>query len=215
MVYVIGFLMVLEVIVCVLLTLLVLMQRPRQEGLGAAFGGGMLDNYAGAQATNVLQKATTYLGVALFVLTFALAVLVAHSDTRSVNLPALVDESDKKAAETAPAEPAAVSTETPAPAPAATEEKPAAEATPTPATTPAPVAPVTPAPAPEAPVPAPTPAPAPEAEKPAAPAPAPVAPESTPAPAAPTPAPQATEKPAETPAPATEDTPLGPPPAAQ
>ena len=35
---VITLLTILEVIVCLLLSLLVLMQRPRQEGLGAAFG---------------------------------------------------------------------------------------------------------------------------------------------------------------------------------
>ncbi|MFZ4767225.1 MAG: preprotein translocase subunit SecG, partial [Roseimicrobium sp.] len=69
----IGFLTVLEVLVCLLLILIVLMQRPRQEGLGAAFGSGMMDSLAGAQTTNVLQKGTTWLGAVMIALTFTLA----------------------------------------------------------------------------------------------------------------------------------------------
>jgi preprotein translocase subunit SecG len=100
----IGLLTVLESIVCILLILIVLMQRPRQEGLGAAFGSGMMDSLAGAQTTNVLQKATTWLGIALFVLTFLLAIAVAK--TTAPTAPSLVGD--------APAAPA-----TPVPAPAA------------------------------------------------------------------------------------------------
>ncbi len=99
----IGFLMVLETLVCLLLILIVLMQRPRQEGLGAAFGSGMTDQMFGAQTTNVLQKGTTWLGIIFFILTFCLAILVAHQDTRKASLPKLVDEADKKAIPTAPA----------------------------------------------------------------------------------------------------------------
>ena len=49
-------------LVSLLVVLLVLMQRPKSEGLGAAFGGGMTENLFGAQTTNVLQKATRWLG---------------------------------------------------------------------------------------------------------------------------------------------------------
>src|SRR6188472_2133994 len=100
--FLIGFLTFLEVLVCILLILIVLMQRPKQEGLGAAFGGGMMDSLAGAQTTNVLQKGTTYLGIFLFLLTTLLAWAVAHNSRRDAK--SFVKESDKSAA-TAPAIP--------------------------------------------------------------------------------------------------------------
>jgi preprotein translocase subunit SecG len=77
----IGILTFIEVLVCLLLILFVLMQRPRQEGLGASFGEGMMSQIAGAQTTNVLQKLTVYLAVLLFILTLSLAVLTARQQT--------------------------------------------------------------------------------------------------------------------------------------
>ena len=74
----IGILTVVEVIVCLLLILLVLMQRPRQEGLGASFGDSTMNQLVGAQTTNVLQRGTVYLAVFLFILTLALAVLTTR-----------------------------------------------------------------------------------------------------------------------------------------
>jgi preprotein translocase subunit SecG len=65
-------------IVCVLLTLVVLMQRPKNEGLGAAFGSGMTENIFGAQTATVLTKATVYLGCIFFGLTLLLTVLTAR-----------------------------------------------------------------------------------------------------------------------------------------
>ncbi|NIP92051.1 MAG: preprotein translocase subunit SecG, partial [Akkermansiaceae bacterium] len=59
-----------------LLILVVLMQRPKQEGLGAAFGGGMTDQMFGAQTTSVLQKGTAYFGTAFLVLSLVLAILI-------------------------------------------------------------------------------------------------------------------------------------------
>ena len=38
-----------HVVICLLLALVVLMQRPKQEGLGAAFGAGMTDAAFGAK----------------------------------------------------------------------------------------------------------------------------------------------------------------------
>jgi preprotein translocase subunit SecG len=61
----------------------ILMQRPKSEGLGAAFGGGVTENIFGAQTTNVLVKFTTWLAGFFFVLTFALSVLYAHQGTAS------------------------------------------------------------------------------------------------------------------------------------
>ncbi len=70
-------LVVVHVVVCILLVFLVMMQRPRQEGLGAAFGAGLTDQMFGAQTTNVLQKGTVWLGVMFFVITLVLAILIS------------------------------------------------------------------------------------------------------------------------------------------
>lgn len=70
-------------LVAVLMVFIILMQRPKSEGLGAAFGGGVTDNIFGAQTTNVLVKFTTWLAAIFFVLTFALSVLYAHQSTAS------------------------------------------------------------------------------------------------------------------------------------
>jgi preprotein translocase subunit SecG len=66
------------VIVCVLLTLVVLMQRPKNEGLGAAFGSGVTENIFGAQTATVLTKATVYLGCIFFGVTLLLTVFTAR-----------------------------------------------------------------------------------------------------------------------------------------
>src|SRR6185503_18809962 len=71
----INILLVIHVLVSLLIILIVLMQRPKNEGLGAAFGGGMTENLFGAQTTNVLQTITRWLGGIFFVLTLALSIL--------------------------------------------------------------------------------------------------------------------------------------------
>ncbi|MDQ6765215.1 MAG: preprotein translocase subunit SecG [Verrucomicrobiota bacterium] len=73
-----GFLLVVYVLVTLLMILVILMQRPKSEGLGAAFGGGVTENIFGAQTTNVLTKITGWLAGTFFALTFALSVLYAH-----------------------------------------------------------------------------------------------------------------------------------------
>ena len=75
---VIPILLSILVIVCVLLTLVVLMQRPKNEGLGAAFGSSMTENIFGAQTATVLTKATVYLGCIFFGITLLLTVLTAR-----------------------------------------------------------------------------------------------------------------------------------------
>lgn len=64
----IGFLYVVEVAVCLLLALVVMLQKPKEGGLGGAIGGGMLEASLGADAGNVLIKATAILG-GVFLLT--------------------------------------------------------------------------------------------------------------------------------------------------
>lgn len=161
----INLLLVLFVLVCLLMVLLIFMQRPKQEGLGAAFGAGVTDQVFGAQTTNVLQKGTVYLATAFFILSLTLAVLIGYKN----NQISLIDK------KTAPAPVAAKTPEPPAqplnnpipseaaPAPAPTESPaspaaPASEETPAPSPTPA----ESPAPAPtEATTPTPTPSPTP------------------------------------------------------
>lgn len=76
-----NILLVILVAVALLLCLVVLMQRPKQEGLGAAFGGGMTDQAFGARTTDVLQKGTVWLGTLFFVLALSLQVLVAAQNS--------------------------------------------------------------------------------------------------------------------------------------
>jgi preprotein translocase subunit SecG len=85
----INILLVVYVIVALLMVLVILMQRPKSEGLGAAFGGGVTENIFGAQTTNVLVKFTGWLAGIFFVLTFGLSILYAH---RASNQSALRSE---------------------------------------------------------------------------------------------------------------------------
>jgi preprotein translocase subunit SecG len=74
----INVLLAIDMLVALLMTLVILMQRPKSEGLGAAFGGGVTENIFGAQTTNVLVKFTGWLAGIFFVLTFLLSVLYAQ-----------------------------------------------------------------------------------------------------------------------------------------
>ena len=78
-----NFLLVLEVLVALLMMLVILMQRPKSEGLGAAFGGGVTENIFGAQTTNVLTSATTWLASIFFGIVLLLSILYAHRGTSS------------------------------------------------------------------------------------------------------------------------------------
>lgn len=106
----IDLLLVVFVIVCVLMSMIILMQRPKNEGLGAAFGSGATDQLFGARTTNVLQKATVYLATLFFVLTLVLAILIQRKSSSSPSLvaeakapeaPAVVEEKPSSIAEEA------------------------------------------------------------------------------------------------------------------
>ena len=141
----IGFLYVVEVLVCILLAMVVMLQKPKEGGLGGAFGGGMLEASLGADAGNVLIRTTAILGAIFLLNTLVLARLTSTVHSRS-----LMAREAEPAAETAPALPAAP--ELPA-VPEAAPEVPSA-----PAAAPAPAAPAAPAPAAPAAAPAPAPA---------------------------------------------------------
>jgi len=66
------------VAVCLLMILVVLMQRSKQEGLGAAFGGGFTESVWGAQTSQVLVKTTVWLAALFFILSISLARLYSH-----------------------------------------------------------------------------------------------------------------------------------------
>ncbi|MES2995826.1 MAG: preprotein translocase subunit SecG [Verrucomicrobiota bacterium] len=150
----INLLLVLFVLVCLVMTLLVLMQRPKQEGLGAAFGGGVTDQVFGARTTNVLQRGTVYLASLFFILALTLSVLISHKNQEVSTVggkPAT--EPAAKSAPPAPAEqpaPKSLSEELPpepiplAPAPADAPTTP--DATPAPESQPQPAQPQAPAP---------------------------------------------------------------------
>ena len=82
----ISVLLSLDMLVAVLMTLVILMQRPKSEGLGAAFGGGVTENIFGAQTTNVLTKFTGWLAGIFFVLTFVLGILYARRSASDSSL---------------------------------------------------------------------------------------------------------------------------------
>src|SRR5437660_12935990 len=75
-----------DMLVAMLMTLVILMQRPKSEGLGAAFGGGVTENIFGAQTTNVLTKFTGWLAGIFFVLTFVLGILYAQRSSSDSSL---------------------------------------------------------------------------------------------------------------------------------
>jgi preprotein translocase subunit SecG len=140
----INVLIAFHVLICLLMVVVVLMQRPKNEGLGAAFGGGMTENIFGAQTTHVLQKFTVWLGIVFFALTLLLAVIYAKRGTGETIIQKELLSQPVPAAAATSADPAAspvgVTTE-----PVAVEEV-VVEATETPATEAA--APAEPAPAP-------------------------------------------------------------------
>ena len=76
----INVLLAIWALVALLMVLVILMQRPKSEGLGAAFGAGVTENIFGAQTTNVLVKFTGWLAGFFFALTFALSILYAHKN---------------------------------------------------------------------------------------------------------------------------------------
>jgi preprotein translocase subunit SecG len=69
------------VIDCAFMGLVIMMQRSKQEGLGAAFGGGFTESVWGAQTSSVLVKATVWAAIFFFMLSISLARLYSHRAT--------------------------------------------------------------------------------------------------------------------------------------
>ncbi len=83
MAFIIGLLYVVEVFVCLLLAFAVMLQKPKEGGLGG-LGGGMGEAVFGADAGNVLVKATIVLGTVFLINTLALARLTSQRGSASV-----------------------------------------------------------------------------------------------------------------------------------
>jgi len=114
----IGFLYVLEVVVCFLLGGVILLQKPKEGGLGVSFGGGMGEALFGAQMGNVLTKATIILGSVFLLNTLVLSRLTSHVGTsvmEGVKTPAPVAE-QQALPFSSPTAPAAAAPAAPAPA---------------------------------------------------------------------------------------------------
>jgi preprotein translocase subunit SecG len=123
------------VVDCALMCLVILMQRSKQEGLGAAFGGGLTESVWGAQTSNVLVKGTVWMAAIFFILSISLARLYTHRASLMEKVSPVQEELMKTATPAATNAPPASALSTPA-APATAPIVPAS----TPAT-PVPVAP--------------------------------------------------------------------------
>lgn len=129
---VLGILTFVLILVSLFIVLVVLAQKSKDGGMGAALGGGAAEAAFGAETGNVLSKSTIYAAVLFFVLAFALYL-------------GRIYESKHASAAAGSALPTIAAPATPVSAPAATATPaPGAAALPT---TPAPAAP-TPAPEP-------------------------------------------------------------------
>ncbi len=126
---VIGILTFILILVSLFLVLVVLAQKSKDGGVGAALGGGAAEAAFGAETGNVLSKATINAAIAFFILSFAL--YLGHIYQR------------KQVAQSGGALPAiaAPAVTTPAATPPVPEAAPAPAAPKSDATTPAPDAP--------------------------------------------------------------------------
>ena len=104
----VALLYVVEVVSCLLLALVVMLQKPKEGGLGG-LAGGMGEAVFGADAGNVLIKVTVWLGAIFLVNTLTLAKLTSTPASQSVTVNATSAEqvpASLPASPEAPAEPA-------------------------------------------------------------------------------------------------------------
>jgi preprotein translocase subunit SecG len=139
---VIWFLTAIHVVVALLVIFLVLMQKSSEQGVGAAFGGGMTETVFGAGTTTALVRMTVWCAGLLLATTLVLAMLHSHRSRTGGSLM-------RRSLATMPAAPAGPSAEQPA-FPGASQPLPTASpgttpTTPSTATAPAQSAPAAPA----------------------------------------------------------------------
>jgi preprotein translocase subunit SecG len=78
------------VIVSFLMIIVVLMQRPKSEGLGAAFGSSMTDNLFGTQTSTILNRFTVWLGGLFFLLTLVISIVYARHSSGPTKIQELL-----------------------------------------------------------------------------------------------------------------------------
>ena len=89
------FLYIIEVIACLLLAFAIMLQKPKEGGLGGVVGGSMGEAVFGADAGNILVKVTTWLAVILLANTLLIArVYAGASKSTSVmsSMPAAAEQ---------------------------------------------------------------------------------------------------------------------------
>ena len=104
-----------HVVVALFLIGIVLMQKSQDQGVGAAFGGGVTDSVFGAGTTTALVRITIWCATIMLGTTLLLAVL--HSRRSNTDSGSVLQRALQSApAATAPAMPQVVPQATPAPA---------------------------------------------------------------------------------------------------
>ncbi len=73
-----------EIITCVLLIGVILLQQSKSQGMGVAFGGGMSDAIFGSRAGNILTKVTIILALIFFVNTTLLGITYTTKTESSI-----------------------------------------------------------------------------------------------------------------------------------
>ena len=118
---IITLLYVVEVLVCLMLALVVMLQKPKEGGLGGLAGASSMEAALGADAGNILIKTTAVLGAVFLLNTLLLARLTATKHDSSVmagqtSAPAAAETLpiDAPAPAEVPATPAAPAAEVPA-----------------------------------------------------------------------------------------------------
>jgi len=92
--FLIGFFLVLYLITCLFLVFVILMQRSKQEGLGAAFGSSVTDTLFGAHTSSILIKITVWLSGIFFFLSILLAFLYAHRASSQTTIQQKLHKAD-------------------------------------------------------------------------------------------------------------------------
>ena len=126
----IGILTAVHVLVALFLIVLVLMQKSQDQGVGAAFGGGMTETVFGAGTTTALVRMTIWCACIMLGTTLLLAMMHTQRGSKESLM--------QKAIETAPAAPVPTASQLPTlpteplkePAPAAPAPTPQPEKTP-------------------------------------------------------------------------------------
>ncbi len=100
-------LILVEVVTCLLLVGVILLQKSKSEGLGLAFGAGVGETLFGSRAGNVLTKITVTLALVFLANTALLGMVFTHRSERSLIDQRVGSAPPPMAAPAAPMAPAA------------------------------------------------------------------------------------------------------------